>query len=54
MESEKLVDELVESQPPEEAGPEVKAPKRNSKDELIQKIISLSEEVGEPVKESNS
>ena len=54
MESEKLVDELVESQTPEEVVPEVKAPKRNSKDELIQKIISLSEEVGEPVKESNS
>ena len=50
----KLVDELVESQTPPEVIKEAKVPKRNSKDELIQKIISLSEEVGEPVKESNS
>ena len=50
----KLVDELVESQTPVEVIKESKVPKRNSKDELIKKIISLSEEVGEPVKESNS
>ncbi len=54
MESNQLVDELVESQTPVEIEPQVKAVKRNSKEELINKIISLSEEVGEPVKLSNS
>ena len=54
MDSDKLVDELVESQTPVEIPTEAKPVKRNSKDELIKKIISLSEEVGEPVKLSNS
>ena len=54
MESNQLVDELVESQTPVEIPTEAKVVKRNSKDELIKKIISLSEEVGEPVKLSNS
>jgi hypothetical protein len=54
MDSDKLVDELVESQTPVEIPTEAKVVKRNSKDELIKKIISLSEEVGEPVKLSNS
>ena len=54
MDSDKLVDELVESQTPVEIPTEPKPVKRNSKDELIKKIISLSEEVGEPVKLTNS
>ena len=55
MEPEALVEELVESQNPiEEEEEKPKEPKRNSKDELIQKIIQLADETGEPLKESNS
>ena len=54
MEPEALVEELVESQNPIEEEEKPKEPKRNSKDELIQKIIQLADETGEPLKESNS
>ena len=52
MEEQHLIDELVEAQ--EEPIVEKKSPKRNSKHELIDKIIALSEDVNEPVLESDS
>ena len=52
MEQEQLVNELVQAQVPVPESPKI--PKRNSKDEIIDKILSLSERIGEPVEESNS
>ena len=55
--SDDLVEELVEAQKepvPVAVEEKKKTPKRNSKDEIIQKILQLSEEVGEPVTETNS
>jgi hypothetical protein len=52
MEQQHLIQELVEAQ--EEPIEEKKSPKRNSKLELIDKIITLSEDVNEPVLESDS
>ena len=48
----RLIEELVEAQ--REAPVEKKSPKRNSKHELIEKIIKLSDDVNEPVLESDS
>ena len=47
-----LVDELVQSQQPAPEKPTT--PKRNSKDCLIQKILSLAEDMGEDIPETNS
>ena len=52
MEQQHLIQELVEAK--EEPIEEKKSPKRNSKLELIDKIITLSEDVDEPVLESDS
>jgi hypothetical protein len=52
MEPPRLIEELVLAQ--EEPQVEKKSPKRNSKQELIDKIISLSQDVNEPVLESDS
>ena len=49
-----LIEELVESQTPVIEEVKTKSPKRNSKDEMIQKIIQLSDECGEKLGESNS
>ena len=54
MAQEDLIEELVESQTPVVEVAKPKSPKRNSKDEMIQKIIQLSEECGEKLEESNS
>ena len=47
-----MIEELVSAQ--EEPVIEKKSPKRNSKSELIDKIIELSQDVNEPVLESDS
>ena len=48
-----LVEELVVSAKPEEEKTKPSTPKRNSKSELIQKIVQLAKEVNEPL-ESDS
>ena len=52
MEEEKLIEELIDAQ--DEPAPEKKSPKRNSKGEIIDKIIQLSKEIDEPILESDS
>ena len=54
MAQEDLIDELVDSQTPVVEVAKPRSPKRNSKDEMIQKIVQLSEECGEKLEESNS
>ena len=50
-----LVNELIESQkPPVEEPKEKREPRRNSKDDIIDKIMQLSQEIGEPVPETNT
>ena len=52
MEEEKLIEELIDAK--EEPAPEKKSPKRNSKGDIIDKIIQLSKEINEPILESDS
>ena len=52
MEEPQLIDELVNAK--EEVPEKPKSPKRNSKDQLIEKIITLSKTIDEPVLESDS
>ena len=49
-----LVDELVDAAKEETVVVKPTTPKRNSKQSLIEKIIQLSNDVGEPLKESDS
>ena len=52
MEQSQLINELVESAEPKVEKPS--SPKRNSKHEIIEKILQLAEEINEPVLESNT
>ena len=53
MQQEALIEELIDARE-EPVVAEKKSPKRNSKGDIIEKIVQLSEQVNEPVLESDS